>query len=88
MITVLLIIGIICFVLGIIFVCLDIHGLDFFWGVVGSYIISGVIMYNNISRELSQEPTAMDVYQGKTELKIISVNGIPIDTVVVYKNKH
>ena len=32
-------------------------------------------------------PTAMDVYQGNTELEIISVNGVPTDTVVVFKNK-
>lgn len=31
-------------------------------------------------------PTALDVYRGNTELKIISVNGIPTDTVVIYKN--
>lgn len=32
-------------------------------------------------------PTALDVYRGKTELEITSVNGIPTDTVVVFKNK-
>lgn len=31
------------------------------------------------------EPTALDVYRGKTELEITSVNGMPTDTVVVYK---
>lgn len=33
------------------------------------------------------KPTALDVYRGNTELKITSVNGIPTDTVVVFKNK-
>lgn len=32
-------------------------------------------------------PTALDVYRGNTELKITSVNGVPTDTVVVFKNK-
>ena len=32
-------------------------------------------------------PTALDVYRGNTELKITSVNGIPTDTIVVFKNK-
>jgi hypothetical protein len=32
-------------------------------------------------------PTALDVYRGNTELEITSVNGIPTDTVVVFKNK-
>jgi hypothetical protein len=34
-----------------------------------------------------QIPTALDVYRGNTELMITSVNGIPTDTVVVFKNK-
>ena len=30
-------------------------------------------------------PSALDVYRGNTELEITSVNGIPTDTVVVFK---
>lgn len=30
-------------------------------------------------------PSAIDVYRGNTELEITSVNGTPIDTVVVFK---
>ena len=33
-------------------------------------------------------PSAIDVYRGNTELEITSVNGTPIDTVVVFKNKN
>ena len=33
------------------------------------------------------KPTALDVYRGNTELKITLINGIPVDTVVVFKNK-
>ena len=33
-----------------------------------------------------QKPSAIDVYRGNTELEITSVNGTPIDTVVVFKN--
>lgn len=32
-------------------------------------------------------PTALDVYRGNTKLKITLVNGVPTDTVVVFKNK-
>ena len=32
-------------------------------------------------------PTALDVYRGNTELEITSVNGIPTDTIVVFKKK-
>ena len=34
------------------------------------------------------KPSALDVYRGNTELEITSVNGTPIDTVVVFKNKN
>lgn len=36
---------------------------------------------------IEPKPTALDVYRGNTELKVTSVNGIPTDTVVVFKNK-
>lgn len=35
----------------------------------------------------SYTPKAIDVYRGKTELEITSVNGVPKDTVVVFKNR-
>lgn len=31
------------------------------------------------------KPTAMDVYQGKTTLEITYKNGVPVDSVVVWK---
>ena len=34
------------------------------------------------------KPSVLDVYRGKTELEITSVNGIPIDTVVVFKKNN
>ena len=33
------------------------------------------------------KPSALDVYRGNTELEITSVNGVPTDTVVVFKKK-
>ena len=33
------------------------------------------------------QPTAIDVYKGKTELQITYKGTIPIDSVVVFKNK-
>lgn len=32
-------------------------------------------------------PSAIDVYRGNTELEITSINGIPTDTVVVFKKE-
>jgi len=45
--------------------------------------ISIISEINNIP----PEPTALDVYRGLTELEITSVNGVPKDTVVVFKNR-
>lgn len=36
---------------------------------------------------LSPEPTAMDVYQGKTTLEYKVVDGVVVDSCVVFKNK-
>lgn len=35
----------------------------------------------------SKEPTAMDVYRGKTTLEITYKDGVAIDSTVVFKNK-
>ena len=48
-------------------------------GLIGGYIMGLVVV--------DDEPTALDVYRGNTELKITSVNGIPTDTVVIFKDK-
>lgn len=50
------------------------------WCFLGAILVAGI----NASEPT---PTAIDVYRGNTELKITSVNGIPTDTVVVFKNK-
>ena len=36
---------------------------------------------------LSKEPTAIDVYRGKTTLEITYKDGVAIDSTVVFKNK-
>lgn len=35
-----------------------------------------------------KEPTAMDVYKGKTTLEIIYRDNIPIDSIVVFKEQY
>lgn len=52
--------------------------------VISAIVIIGCVGYG-IGTSL--KPTAMDVYQGKTTLEITYRNGIPIDSVVVFKNK-
>ena len=46
-------------------------------------ISSGLFVnYNN------NQPSALDVYRGNTTLEITSVNGVPKDTTVIFKNKN
>ena len=86
MVVILIIVGLIMLITGII--CLfrdddgDVGGLAFFLGVMGSWFLSGGI----IMHEESGKPTAMDVYQNKTTLEITYRNGIPVDSVVVFKD--
>lgn len=46
-------------------------------------LIVEIILICDISNEV--KPKAIDVYRNKTELDITSVNGVPRDTVVVWK---
>lgn len=58
--------------------------IGFVMGVFMLAVISGfIIIEYNILKE--PKPHAIDVYRNKTELEITSVNGVPTDTVVVWK---
>ena len=59
--------------------------IDVLFGNTMLSIILGAFLLGFIQTKLGV-PTALDVYRGKTELKITSVNGVPQDTVVVLKN--
>ena len=48
-------------------------------------VIIEICLISNIIEK--QKPSALDVYRGNTELEITSVNGVSIDTVVVFKRK-
>ena len=58
---------------------------EFFGNVLTGACLTGLIVAVVLLIFFGNEPTALDVYRGKTELEITSVNGIPTDTVVVYK---
>ena len=51
--------------------------------VIATLIVSEVYLISMITEKPT--PSALDVYRGNTELEITSVNGTPIDTVVVFK---
>ena len=56
--------------------------------LVGNMLLSIIIgaLLLGITISMGNEPRAIDVYRGKTELEIHSINNIPQDTVVVWKN--
>lgn len=47
--------------------------------IVETTLVAGIIY--------GPRPSALDVYRGNTELEITSINGIPTDTVVVFKKE-
>ena len=63
---------------------------DFDIGAIIGYfmtilVIIEVYLLSNITEKPT--PSALDVYRGNTELEITSVNGVPTDSVVVYKDR-
>ena len=50
------------------------------------FVIAGICL-SFISADIGDTPTALDVYQGNTELKITYEGKVPVDTVVIYKKK-
>lgn len=56
--------------------------------IIGGIIATLMVIEVNLLADIIGEPqpSAIDVYRGNTELEITSVNGVPTDTVVVYKN--
>ena len=54
--------------------------------IIGCIIggILGILIHNWL---ISDEPTALDVYQGKTTLEITYRDSIPVDSVVVFKDE-
>ena len=55
--------------------------------VIGEVITILIVIEVYLISMITKKPTpsALDVYRGNTELEITSVNGTPIDTVVVFK---
>lgn len=55
----------------------------------GGVILAGIGFFILLTIFIPVEPlpTAIDVYRNRTELEITSVNGVPTDTVVVWKDE-
>ena len=49
------------------------------------FFIVAVTGLSFITADISNTPTALDVYKGKTELRITYDGKVPVDSVVIYK---
>ena len=49
--------------------------------------VIAVICLSFISADIGDAPTALDVYQGNTELRITYEDKVPVDSVVIFKKK-
>ena len=91
MIIVAIIVGILIFALMILWAFFrERGGSSFDAGVViGVVITMSVVLELCLISNIIEKPTpsALDVYRGNTELEITSVNGIPTDTIVVFKKE-
>ena len=56
---------------------------------IGAVIMTLMVIELCLVEIITEKPTpsALDVYRGNTELEITSVNGVPTDSVVVFKEK-
>ena len=88
------IIGIL-FTLGVVLIVLTFY----FWGKgmkydedlyfkfsIFSVVIAAILVV--LAVNLANMPRAIDVYRDKTRLQITSVDGVPTDTIVVWKNRN
>ena len=54
--------------------------------VVSTFTVSIITLLSAIALNMElRSPTAIDVYRGNTTLEVTYKNGVPIDTVVVFK---
>lgn len=84
--TIILIIGMLYMVVGLLIslICLFLKRYDSIGLTIAITLnIAGIL--NFIIYHATEAPSALDVYRGKTVLKITYEDKVPVDTVVIYK---
>ena len=84
--TIILIIGMLYIAVGLLIILtyLSLERYDNIgWTIALTLIIAGIL--NIIIYHATETPSALDVYKGKTVLKITYEDKVPVDTVVIYK---
>lgn len=92
---ILIILNIVSAIMSLIFAISNAIKDDFKWAIIFTLCFALNITYlvfnsnefnQNDSIEMSK-PTAKDVYDGKTTLRIVYEDSIPVDTIVVFKKE-
>ena len=81
-----IILAIIGVILGLIFIIVHLFSEDLNGVLLGILVV--VINCLCLISDLNPQPTAMDVYQGKTTLKYTYVDNIPVDSIVIWKEDY
>ena len=84
--TIILIIGMLYMVVSLLIglICLFLKRYNSIgWTIAFTLYIAGIL--NIIIYHATEAPSALDVYKGKTVLKITYEDKVPVDTVVIYK---
>jgi hypothetical protein len=83
------IIAILIILLVLVLICnvfskdIDARAISCFCAIIISVLFTGALIIYNYEIE----PTALDVYEGKTTLEITYRDSVPIDSVVVFKEE-
>lgn len=64
----------------------NMNKIDVYWGFVVGMIITSAIFIGLHTTAHNYYPQAIDVYQGKTTLKYTVIDGVVIDSTVVWKS--
>jgi len=83
--TLYIIIIIVFMLIGWILTLIDNGERNFPYGLIGA-LIGVAIPAGLLIGVIDGQPKAMDVYQGKTTLEITYKDGIPVDSIVVFKD--
>lgn len=76
--------GVVIIIIGVIIIAISVFSGDFMPGLCGIILI--IVGFALLPDQENTNPTALDVYRGKTTLEITYKDSVPIDSIVVFKD--
>lgn len=64
----------------------NMNKIDVYWGFIIGIIIASAVFIGLHIKSIKYYPQAIDVYQGETTLKYTVIDGVVIDSTVVWKS--